>query len=293
MPTLPTSSRRSRSREIPARRHASQEAQRKTASGKGRNAVLSETPPEDQVRCGRGMRPATPRFGRGGGATPLAARRSRTPALPASWSWGPGVDRAVTSSLPREVNERRCKSSGSGGRPDAYLFTSQNAREIARVGGAWSALRSAFRSRPRAEHNCEPRGGCQTESARVREGSAVQPEQNASGCARGARMRSRKSERGPIGTVAGSRVEAGISDAIGRWASRGAFCQPKRRLVSEAAWRTSGSLPCWVESFEAYRRSVAPIVAQRIKLERPDTCFPITQVPRDQTLQAVPATLVL
>ena len=71
-----------------------------------------------------------------------------------------------------------------------------------------------------------------TESARVREGSAVQPERNASGCARGGCMGSRKSERGPFGGVAGSRVVGGSSVAIGRGTSRGAFRQPKRRLVS-------------------------------------------------------------
>ena len=57
-----------------------------------------------------------------------------------------------------------------------------------------------------------------------------------------ARMGSRKSERDLFGGLAGSRVIGGSSVAIGRGASRGAFCQPKRRLVSlmslRAAWRT-------------------------------------------------------
>jgi hypothetical protein len=65
---------------------------------------------------------------------------------------------------------------------------------------------------------------------------------------------------------------------------------PANQLDSKPYMKTGVRQP---RSFEAYRRSVAPIVAQRIKLERPDTCFPITQVPPDQTLQAVPATLVL
>lgn len=183
-------------------------------------------------RCARATTGERSEIGGRGGATPPAARRSRTPAPLGSSCQHPGVDRAATSTLPREVNDRRCESWDSGGRPDAYFFTSQNAGEIERVGGECRALQSAFRSRPRAEHICEPRGGCQPESASVREGSAVQPEQNASGSARGGCMGSRKSERDLLGGLAGSRVVGGSSVAIGRGASRGAFCQPKRRLVS-------------------------------------------------------------